>query len=66
MLDFSTMTNLYFKIAAFQIPYMTLAWILCIVLRNGSFVDFAWPSGFLFMTIQLFYEFDGNIHIQIY
>ena len=36
----------------FQFPYMTLAWILCIYLNNGSFVDLAWPSGFLIMSLN--------------
>lgn len=50
----------YCSIALFQIPYMTLAWVLGIMLRNGSFVDFAWPSGFFIMAIQIFLKADGN------
>ncbi len=47
-------------LSKFQILYMTLAWILCILLKNGSFVDFAWPSGFLIMTLQIFLKGEGR------
>jgi steroid 5-alpha reductase family enzyme len=49
----------FYHISLFQIPYMTLAWLLCIFLRNGSFVDFAWPSGFIVMTVQIYFNSNG-------
>jgi len=35
----------------FQLAWMTLFWILCVVKRNGSMVDFAWPSGFTITAV---------------
>lgn len=39
----------------FQLFYMTFFYILSLLLSNGSFVDFAWPSSFSIMA--LFYIF---------
>jgi steroid 5-alpha reductase family enzyme len=56
----------FYKISLFQLPYMTLAWLLCILLKNGSFVDFAWPSGFIFMTIQIYHDSDGLLSRKLF
>lgn len=57
--------NYYNSIALFQIPYMTLAWVLCVLLKNGSYVDFAWPSGFMIMTIQIFLNAKGYFYRKV-
>jgi steroid 5-alpha reductase family enzyme len=57
-LDLITATPQFLRIALFQIPYFTLAWILCVVQNNGSYVDLAWPSGFTIMAVQ--YLFQGK------
>jgi len=57
---------IFFKdLSYFQIPYMTFAWILCIVTGNGSFVDLAWPSGFVIMTSQIFFNSKGYLQRKL-
>lgn len=35
----------------FQIIWMTIMYALCVAKKNGSWVDFGWPSGFFLMAL---------------
>lgn len=35
----------------FQVSYMTVFWVICVVRNNGSMVDFGWPSGFTLLAL---------------
>lgn len=52
--------EIYKDLFIFQVSYMTVAWILGIILKNGSMVDFAWPSGFFLMAIKFYIQGRGN------
>lgn len=49
----------FIQLAYFQIPYMTFAWLISLKTGNGSYVDLAWPSGFVVMTFQIFSNSKG-------
>eukprot|EP00128_Syssomonas_multiformis_P010038 Colp12_sorted_trinity150504_noHs@4464 len=34
-----------------QVSWLTFMWVICMVRKNGSMVDFGWPSGFTAMAI---------------
>lgn len=57
--------DVYKGLFCFQFFYMTAAWILCITLNNGSFVDIAWPSGFFIMAVQFLISGEGNIYFKV-
>lgn len=59
-MDSIEVVETYKGLLCFHLTYMTLAWILCIMLKNGSMVDFGWPSGFFIMCIQFFLTGKGK------
>lgn len=42
--------ELYKNLFCFQFLWMNVAYVLCLTMNNGSWVDFAWPSGFTIMA----------------
>lgn len=64
-MDLSSAIPYYIKLSVFQGIYMTLAWVLCIVLKNGSMVDFAWPSGFLVQALYFYFIGDGELGYNV-
>ena len=51
MVEVTPYTSVLQYNAIFQATWMTLMWLICIKRRNGSMVDFGWPSGFTLMAI---------------
>lgn len=43
----------------FQFGYMSIYYIFSLLLKNCSFVDFAWPSGFFLMSLIYFFTSNG-------
>ena len=37
----------------FQVSWMSLMWLICIIRRNGGMVDFGWPSGFTIIAVYV-------------
>jgi steroid 5-alpha reductase family enzyme len=60
MIDFQRGLEIYKNLFLFQFPWMTAAWLICVIRNNGSMVDFAWPSGFFIMALQFALSGEGN------
>lgn len=53
--------ELYKNLFAYQFLHMNVAYILCVTMNNGSWVDFGWPSGFTVMAGYYFYTGEADL-----
>ena len=62
-MDFSfALENYYLNLLTLQCSFMTFAYLLYLILNNGSMVEFCWPFGFTFMSVQFLISGKGKLY----
>ena len=62
MVDEALLFSEYKFLLVVQSSWMTVMWLICINFKNGSMVDFGWPSGFFFMAVYYLITGEGWIY----
>lgn len=51
--------------AIYQIISITSLWIVCLITKNGSWIDLGWPSGFVFAAILTLNTSPSNLQLKL-